>query len=870
MHSHQSRLQPPTSKPYLCQMNWPKHLCFLLFCCTTFVGWSTDIPAGNVSGVWTAANSPYVVQGNLRVPAGESLTIEAGVEVQFAANYFVRVLGNFQALGAAGDSVLLHNPNPGGYWHGFKLDSLDAASDTARFSHCIFTTLKNSANSIVNTNKVVFEDSRLHHNTQLYVGTILMADANPIIRRCKFQNNTSSSGSEGTSIYISDSSPLIEDCEFTNNYATYNGAGLAMYRYDVWTSPIIRNCLFEGNTALGGCAVIIHSNVTATFENNTFRNNSGTYDGGAIWVGYIQADTLHFRNNVFEENHAVSDGGALYIVNSKVKFDGDTFNGNTANSLGGGIYAYDECQLTFEGCEFKNNDGSQGGAMHISESSAKINRCNFHNNTATAAGALWMTYYTTGYVSNSIFANNSANSGGAVRLVQYSHIPFSNCTFTNNKAVNSGGAMSLYHDSDPQIRNCIFWGNEAETGPTLAVQDYIWHTCEADFAYGIVQGGEASMSLGTSTLNGYSNISEEDPLFLFPTFLAGADEDASFSNWNFNIENSPCLNTGTPDPSALEIGVLDIAGNARWQGEFIDLGAYEGGGEVIPVTITSQSEGGMFCDADDTMLFVEAEGLGMLIYQWYLNGNLLGEANTNFFQPTESGTYQCVVTGFDSNAVSELMDVALAVPMSLELLSESLACFGSSDGYVEILVEGGQAPYGFELVGVEENGSGVFEELEAGNYEVIVTDASLCIANGTFTIDSPSELAIEITNVIEPTCDTCSDGSFEIIALGGVPPYIYEVSGLELGFSPFVNEAAPGDYNICITDGNGCVVCNLFALEEDGFPQEIDLDGNGVITIDDLLTFIANYGCTGVDCVGDLNGDLVVNVADLMIFLGLF
>jgi hypothetical protein len=108
MHSHQSRLQPPTSKPYLCQMNWPKHLCFLLFCCTTFVGWSTDIPAGNVSGVWTAANSPYVVQGNLRVPAGESLTIEAGVEVQFAANYFVRVLGNFQALGAAGDSVLLH------------------------------------------------------------------------------------------------------------------------------------------------------------------------------------------------------------------------------------------------------------------------------------------------------------------------------------------------------------------------------------------------------------------------------------------------------------------------------------------------------------------------------------------------------------------------------------------------------------------------------------------------------------------------------------------------------------------------------------------------------------------------------------------
>lgn len=853
-------------------MKLPKLLCLLFVCCTSLVAWSTDIPAGNVSGIWTADNSPYVVQGDLRVPAGETLTIEPGVEVQFAGSYLIRVLGDFHAAGVANDSILFHNPNPNGFWYGFKLDSLDMASDTARFSHCKFTAMKNGGHLIHSTDKVVFEDCRLYENTLMYTGTIRFYASNAIVRRCKFDNNTSNSASEGTSIYLTDSSPLIQDCEFIDNYATYNGAAISMWRYDSWTAPVVRNCLFEGNTALGGCAVIIHSNVTATFENNTFRENAGTYDGGALWIGYVQADTVQFRNNTFESNSAVSDGGGLYIVSSKVKFDGDHFNGNEANSLGGGVYAYDESDLTFEGCTFSHNEGSQGGAIHVSsESSVKINRCLFHNNTASVAGALWMSYYITGHVSNSIFANNEASSaGGAVSLTQFCHIPFSNCTFANNKAVNSGGALRLYWDSDPVIRNSIFWGNEAAEGPTLAVQDYIWNTCEADFAYGIVQGGEASMSLGTSSLNGYSNISEEDPLFLFPTFLAGADEDASFSNWNFNMVDSPCLNTGTPDPSDLEIGTLDIGGNARWQGEFIDLGAYEGGGEVTPVTITAQSEGGLFCNLEDALLFVEADGLGELTYQWYLNGNILGEATQSTWLATQSGSYECVVTGFDSNASSEVMEVELAVPMEVDLVSEPLYCFGQNDGYVEVIVAGGQAPYTFEIEGVEENGSGVFEGLGAGTYMVMVTDAALCVATISFELQSPPELDVEITNVIQPTCDTCADGSFTITATGGTPPYSYQINGLELGFSPFFNEAAPGEYYICITDENGCAYCEMYVLEEDGFPQEIDLDGDGEITIDDLLTFIANYGCTGEDCVGDLNGDQVVNVADLMLFLGLF
>lgn len=49
-----------------------------------------------------------------------------------------------------------------------------------------------------------------------------------------------------------------------------------------------------------------------------------------------------------------------------------------------------------------------------------------------------------------------------------------------------------------------------------------------------------------------------------------------------------------------------------------------------------------------------------------------------------------------------------------------------------------------------------------------------------------------------------------------------------------------------------------------------DLDGNGVIDINDLLEILADLGCLGLDCEGDLNGDGIVNMLDVLMFLGLY
>ena len=46
---------------------------------------ATDV-SGNQSGTWTLANSPYNIIGDVTVPAGDSLSIEPGVEVFVMGN----------------------------------------------------------------------------------------------------------------------------------------------------------------------------------------------------------------------------------------------------------------------------------------------------------------------------------------------------------------------------------------------------------------------------------------------------------------------------------------------------------------------------------------------------------------------------------------------------------------------------------------------------------------------------------------------------------------------------------------------------------------------------------------------------------------
>ena len=62
---------------------------------------------GNQSGTWTLAGSPYILNGNVSIPEGETLTIEPGVEVHIIVARYINIYGTLIAEGSTQDSINL-------------------------------------------------------------------------------------------------------------------------------------------------------------------------------------------------------------------------------------------------------------------------------------------------------------------------------------------------------------------------------------------------------------------------------------------------------------------------------------------------------------------------------------------------------------------------------------------------------------------------------------------------------------------------------------------------------------------------------------------------------------------------------------------
>jgi len=92
-------------------------LCLLLILIATYVLSSsqasaqTTITASTLtsSTTWTQANSPYIIQGNVLIASTATLTIQSGVTVKVAGNYFIRVEGSILAVGTASSTITLES-----------------------------------------------------------------------------------------------------------------------------------------------------------------------------------------------------------------------------------------------------------------------------------------------------------------------------------------------------------------------------------------------------------------------------------------------------------------------------------------------------------------------------------------------------------------------------------------------------------------------------------------------------------------------------------------------------------------------------------------------------------------------------------------
>lgn len=177
-----------------------------------------------------------------------------------------------------------------------------------------------------------------------------------------------------------------------------------------------------------------------------------------------------------------------------------------------------------------------------------------------------------------------------------------------------------------------------------------------------------------------------------------------------------------------------------------------------------------------------------------------------------AGTYTISVT--DGKSCQAQGQAIITEPATLGVTiptSGNVSCFGGANGFANASVTGGTGPYTFSWSPGNYTTSSP-TGLSAGLYTVTVTDANGCTATATKTITQPAAL-IATTTKVNATCYGVCNGSATVTLQGGTGPYTYLwTPGGQT--TATATQLCAGNYNINVTDANGCVVVNSVTITQ--------------------------------------------------------
>jgi len=182
-----------------------------------------------------------------------------------------------------------------------------------------------------------------------------------VFRDCLFEDNHS--GWAGAAINSCGAELDVDGCVFTGNTADMLGG--AVYSDTPFTTRVFTNCLFVGNDAPTGAAVMVEYGGPVDFLSCTFHGN-GSPGASTIAVGDAN-DTLNLSDSIVSGSLGYDfeciDGGVLNLtcVNSWGNAEGD-WSGCAADDLGaGGNFSADPQYCDALAGDFALNEGSPCG-----------------------------------------------------------------------------------------------------------------------------------------------------------------------------------------------------------------------------------------------------------------------------------------------------------------------------------------------------------------------------------------------------------------------------------------------------------------------------------------------------------------------------
>ena len=217
--------------------------------------------------------------------------------------------------------------------------------------------------------------------------------------------------------------------------------------------------------------------------------------------------------------------------------------------------------------------------------------------------------------------------------------------------------------------------------------------------------------------------------------------------------------------------------------------------------------------SDASTIVTASGGTPGFSYAW-TNGD-----NTALADSLALGIYTVTVTDF--NNCTEEVDVTITEPAPLSITStvEDVVCKGEATGSAVLLAAGGTPWYSFTW----SNGRTTNDEenLAAGYYNIIMTDANGCKEAHTILVNEP---AVALSSNSIPSAVSCygdRDGEILVNAAGGLFPYQYSIDGQTFSNSNILVGLTGGEYVVHVRDDMGCVYTDTVPVAE---PAELIVD----------------------------------------------
>lgn len=193
----------------------------------------------------------------------------------------------------------------------------------------------------------------------------------------------------------------------------------------------------------------------------------------------------------------------------------------------------------------------------------------------------------------------------------------------------------------------------------------------------------------------------------------------------------------------------------------------------------------------------------------------------------------------DVNGCTDVVAQSLISFIGSSEITNTLDCFGDNTGAIALSLEGSLNDYQYQWSEAGLPATSSAANLLAGDYSVTVTNDNCCTEVFTETIESPDEIMITMDAIIPVGCQG-NLGSATALVVGGTGAYSYSWNDLMNQTEGTATNLAIGNYEVEITDANGCSNTETLAISQS---MPINLQEGSMLE---------------PACAGDQNGSLEV------------